>query len=148
MTVHLYDGMTLVATHDRRAQGRATRIEHYPDAGHAFLRATPRACAEQAQAIGPATTAVIRALLVTETRHHLREAQALLRLVQRYPAERVEHACGLAREAGDGRLRTVRGLLERGVERLEPQALAPRSATGAFMRGPAALIPERLEVGR
>lgn len=148
MTVHIYDGMTLVAAHDRRAQGRATRIEHYPDAGHAFLRATPRACVEQAQAIGPAITAVIRALLITETQHHLREAQALLRLVQRYPAERVEHACGLALEAGDGRLRTVRGLLERGVEQLEPQALTPRSTTGAFLRGPAALIPELLEVGR
>lgn len=141
-TVQIYEGMTLVATHTRRSQGRATRLEHYPTAGQTFLRATPRACVEQAQSLGPSATTIVRGLVSTETHHHLREAQAVLRLTGAYPPERVEHACALALAAGDGRLRTVRGLLERGVDRLEPQALTPLSTTGAFLRGPAAYLPE------
>jgi hypothetical protein len=70
-TVQIYDGPELVTAHARRTRGRATRLEHFPDAGQAFLRATPRACAEQAQAIGPATTTLVRGLLITETLHHL-----------------------------------------------------------------------------
>lgn len=89
-TVHIYDGSTLVTAHARRTHGRATRLEHYPEAGQAFLRATPRACLEQAQTIGPATTTLVRGLLSSETLHHLREVQAVLRLVQQvsHPARR------------------------------------------------------------
>ena len=83
--VQIYDGLTLLTTHDRRPRGRSTRLEHYPPAGQAFLRANPRACVEQAQAIGPATTTLVEGLLRTDTMQHLREAQALLRLVPRYP---------------------------------------------------------------
>lgn len=137
-TVQIYDGSALVTTHPRRAHGRATRLEHYPEAGQVFLRATPRACVEQAQTIGPAATALIRGLLITETHYHLREAQALLRLASRYPAARIEQACTLALEAGDGRLRTVRGLLEREVVHLEPAVPTAVATAGAFLRGPAA----------
>ena len=42
--VEIYDGATLVTTHPRQEQGRATRLGHYPEAGQAFLRATPAAC--------------------------------------------------------------------------------------------------------
>jgi transposase len=42
-SVHIYDGQTLLTTHDRIVRGRATKLEHYPPAGQAFLRANPRA---------------------------------------------------------------------------------------------------------
>jgi transposase len=48
--VTIYDGVSMVATHLRRAKGRATQVEHYPPAGQAFLRASPQACLEQARA--------------------------------------------------------------------------------------------------
>jgi transposase len=137
-TVQIYDGPTLITAHARRTHGRVTRLEHYPEAGQAFLRATPRACVEQAQTIGPAITTLIRGLLITETLHQLREAQAVLRLPQQYPPERVERACQLALDAGDGRLRTVRGLLEREVEQLEPVPVEVVRPAGAFLRGPEA----------
>jgi transposase len=136
-TVQIYAGQTLLTTHDRIARGRATRLEHYPPAGQAFLRATPRACVEAAQTIGAATTRLVQGLLQDETTHHLREAQAVLRLCERYAAADLEHACSLALESGDGRLRTVRGLLDRGVRQLEPAAATPVTPTsGAFLRGP------------
>jgi transposase len=137
-TVHIYDGLELLTTHPWRERGRSTRLEHYPDAGQAFLRASPRACVEQAQGIGPATTRLVQGLLITETRHQLREAQAILRLVQRHAADRVEQACALALQSGDGRLRTVRGVLDHAIEQLDPPADAPSPpAAGAFLRGPA-----------
>lgn len=147
--VHIYDGPELLTTHPRKERGRSTRLEHYPPAGQAFLRAGPRACAEQAQAIGPATTRVVQGLLVTETTHQLREAQAVLRLVQRYPAHRLEQACALALESGDGRVRTVRGVLEHAITDLDPPAGAAATPTsGAFLRGPETFAGYVAEVPR
>lgn len=146
-TVHIYAGGDLLTTHARRERGRSTRLEHYPAAGQAFLRAHPRACVEQATTIGAATTRLVQGLLITETTHQLREAQAVLRLVQRYPAPQLEQACALALASGDGRLRTVRGLLEQAITQLEPPADTPSAPTsGAFLRGPAAFADYVAEV--
>ena len=146
-TVAIYDDLTLLTTHARRERGRSTRLEHYPTAGQAFLRASPRACVEQAQALGTAATLLVGRLLAPETTQQLREAQAVLRLAQRYPAEQLEHACALALEAGDGRLRTVRGLLERDISQVEAPAPTPPAPTsGAFLRGPASFADYVAEV--
>jgi transposase len=138
--VTIYEGATLVSTHPRQTRGRATRLEHYPPAGQAFLRGTPAACLEQAQAIGPASGALVAALLEPYTLTRLREVQALLRLRERYPDARIERACARAREGGDGRYRTVRGLLERGLDLVEPPAPPASRAAPAFLRGPAAFV--------
>lgn len=145
-TVAIYDGATPVTTHLRQARGCATRLEHYPAAGQAFLRATPQVCWQRAQAVGVATAALVEPLLAARTLHHLREVQALLRLAERYDAARLEAACQRALAAGDGRLRTVRGLLERGLDQVEaeadPSPLSTASRTaGAFLRGAAAFAP-------
>src|SRR5260221_3794406 len=146
--VTIYDGVSLVATHLRRSHGRATQVEHYPPAGQAFLRATPQACLEQARQLGPVTGALVQALLQPYTLTRLREVQAVLRLREHYPEDRLERACQRALEAGDGRYRTVRGILERALDTWEPEALAePRAlcATAApFLRGPAAFAVARL----
>jgi hypothetical protein len=115
-TVEIYAGSTLVTTHLRAQQGRVTRLDHYPDGAQAFLRATPEPCLAQAQLLGPATTALIRDLLDVPVRYRLREAQAVLRLAEDY-GERLEAACQRAVVVGDGRYRTVRGILERGRPR-------------------------------
>lgn len=130
----------MVSTHPRQTRGRATRLEHYPPAGQAFLRGTPAACLEQAQAIGPASGALVAALLEPYTLMRLREVQALLRLRERYPDARIERAGARAREGGDGRYRTVQGLLERGLDLVEPPAPPAPRATPAFLRGPAAFV--------
>jgi transposase len=140
-TVEIYAGATLVASHGRRSQGRATKLEHYPEAGQAFLRATPQACRRRAEAVGAATATLVEALLADHALHHLREVQAILRLLDRVDGERLERACARALAAGDGRYRTVRGILERGFDQLEPEAEPAGSASGAFLRGPAALLP-------
>ena len=139
-TVEVYDGPELVTSHVRRDDGGALRLEHYPEAVQAFLRATPPVCRARARAVGPATGELVTALLEPYALHHLREVQALLRLADRYGGARLEGACRRALDAGDGRLRTVRGLLERGLEAAAPEAPAPAvlHQVGAFLRGPAA----------
>lgn len=139
-TVQIYDGAALVTTHARQASGRATRLEHYPEAGRAFLRGTPQACLRQAQEVGPLAAAFVAALLAEPTLTRLREVQALLRLRERYPAERLERACHRATTAGDGRYRTVRGILERDLDGLAPEPEPESRTAGAFLRGPAAFV--------
>jgi len=136
--VTLYDGITLVTSHARQpAGGRATRLEHYPPAGQAYLRGTPAACLERAAALGPAVGALATALLTPYTLTRLREVQALLRLAEREPADRLERACRLALEDGDGRYRTVRALLERDLDQAPVAAPAPAVTVPAYLRGPA-----------
>lgn len=139
-TVEVYDGPDLVTTHVRQDDGGAMRLEHYPTPIQGFLRATPAVCRERAQALGAATGEVVTTLLEPYALHHLREVQALLRLADRYNGDRLEHACRRALDAGDGRYRTVRGLLERDLEEAAPEDAAPAvlKQVGAFLRGPAA----------
>lgn len=141
-TAEVYDGAALVASHVRRYQGRATKEEHYPAAALAFLRATPQACRARARGVGAATGALVTALLTEHALHHLREVQALLRLADRHGGARLERACRRALEAGDGRYRTVRGLLERELEDAPAEESAAPSTAGAFPRGPAALLAD------
>jgi transposase len=137
--VAIYDGQTLVTSHLRREKGRATRLEHYPEAGQAFLRATPQACLRQARAVGPLTAALVSDRLSVHALHNLREVQAILRLAERYESGRLERACQRASEAGDGRYRTIRGILERGFDLIPPsEAESPLLPIGAFLRGPQA----------
>lgn len=137
-TVQIYDGATLVTTHARQARGRVTRLDHYPEAGRAFLHGTPAASCRRAQEVGPATAQLVTALLAEPTLTRLREVQALLRLTARYPFERLERACARAPAAGDGRYRTVRGILERDLDSVAFEPEPPPQAAGAFLRGPAA----------
>ncbi len=136
--VTLYDGAEVVTTHLRLERGRATRLEHYPEAGQAFLRGTPQACLEQAATVGAATALLIRALLEPPTLTRLRQAQAVLRLRDPHGKERLERACRRALASGDGRYRTVRGILERHLEEAGGEEAPAARATRAFLRGPAA----------
>ncbi len=107
------------------------------------MRATPAVCRERAIQVGPATVALVEPLLATRTLHHLREGQAVLRLLEHDEPARLEAACQRALDAGDGRLRTVRGLLARGWDQgaADPApgwASASAVGAGAFLRGPEA----------
>ena len=140
-TVTIYEGEAVVATHVRQERGRATRLEHYPEAGQAFLRGTPQACLDQATLVGPATARLIRALLEPPTLTGMRQAQAVLRLRDPHGAERLERACQRALASGDGRYRTVRGILERHLEAVAEEEVPPPQRARAFLRGPEAFAP-------
>jgi transposase len=131
----------LVKTHPRVPKGhRRTDWDDYPPHKAAFFRRTPAWCREQAGQLGPAVGAAVAAVLADGTLHHLRQAQGLLRLGERYGAARLDAACARALAFGDPGLRTVRTILERGLEGAgAPPAAAP-AAAGAYLRGPAELL--------
>jgi transposase len=133
--VEVYSGATLITAHPRREHGRSTIMGHYPERGQAFLRATPQACLRKAQAIGSSTEETVRRLLEVHALHTLRQVQGILRLAERFEAARLEQACARALAAGDARYRTVRGILERGLEALPLDEPIPAVPSGAYLRG-------------
>jgi len=133
--VEIYAETTVVAAHQRRERGRSTILAHYPEAGQAFLRATPQACLRKAEAIGSATEQAVRRLLENHALHTLRQVQGILRLAERFDAVRLERACARALAAGDGRYQTVRGILERGLDAVPIEEPAGLTDTGAYLRG-------------
>ena len=137
-TVQLYDGHhQLVATHDRATQPgeRKTILGHLPPAKVPGLMLTRESCQQQADAIGPATAAIVRTLLAHRPIDRLRTAGRIVRLAERYPAQRVERACARAEYFGDTDYRVIHRILSesRETEPLPtPAPPAPRSF--AFVR--------------
>lgn len=138
--VEIYDGTHLLATPVRIARGRSTRTEHYPLAGRLFLTQNPAACRQQAQDIGLATAALVADLLAETSLTRLREAQAVLRLTDRYPAVRVEQACARAMAVEDGHVRTVRTILDHDLDQVPLDVPAAPVLAGAFLRGAQAFV--------
>jgi hypothetical protein len=84
--------------------------------------------------------AVVNALLDEHALHHLRQAQGVLRLAEKYGNERLDAACHRAMTFGDPAYRTVKTILERGLD-ARTETLAPMPVrVGAFLRGPQELM--------
>jgi hypothetical protein len=94
---------------------------------------------------GPAIADVVDTLLALPLRSRLREAQAIVRLADTYAA-RMEAACARARDAGDGRYRTMHGILTRRLDLAALDAPPVPQPVGAFLRGPAAFVAAADEV--
>jgi len=119
-TVELYDrAYQRVAIHDRAsAPGqRLTRLEHLPAHKVPGLLLSRPSCQQQAAAIGPATLAIVETLLAHRPEDRLRTAGRLLRLAERFSAERLEAACAHAWQYGDGDYVTVKHILETDLDR-------------------------------
>lgn len=129
-TVQLYDAThQLVATHDRARQPgeRQTILAHLPPAKLPGLVLSRERCQEQADAIGPATAAIVRTLLASRPIDRLRTAGRIVQLAERYPPARVERACARAEYFGDTDYRVLRRILSEGreTEPLPTAAVAP-----------------------
>ena len=101
---------------------------------------TPAWCRRQAAEVGSGTAALVDGLLEQGGLTRLREVQALLRLLDTYDAARLEASCGLALTA-DGRMRTVRNILEAGLDRRQLALPMPTTA-GAYLHGAQAITGE------
>jgi len=138
--VELFDGDVLVKTHVRDGRRRITDQADLPPDKVAFLMRTPAWCRRRAAEIGTATAGLVDALLEQGGLTRLREVQALLRLLDTYDAVRLEAACALAASA-DGRMKTVRNILEAGLDQRQLELL-PATSAGAFRHGAAAIVGE------
>jgi hypothetical protein len=117
--VEIYQGIKLVATHERSLQPGEwhTRLEHYPKHKAAYLERTPTYCRQVAARLGEATSQVVEALLGDRPLYRLRSVQAILRLEETVGAERLEAACARALHFGDPSYRRIKAVLNAALDR-------------------------------
>jgi hypothetical protein len=96
--VRLYSQGALVAVHARKPKGgRSTDPDHYPPERTAYALRSPQRIIQQARFVGVSVGAFAEQLLAEpHPWARLRQAQKLLRLCERYGANRSDQACAYA----------------------------------------------------
>lgn len=138
-TVEFYHDHALVKTHVRAQESRRqTDWNDYPAEKARFFQRTPDWCRAQALTLGPAIAQVVEELLSLHALHHLRQCQGILGLADKYGSARLDAACRVAVAFGDPAYRTIRNLLEKGLEGQDPLPLANTASrtAGAYLHGP------------
>lgn len=117
-SVQCYQDLTLVAQHPRlkRPGQRSTCNDHMPPEALAYKLADPQWCLTQASAIGPKCRALIERLFAHRVLDNLRAAQGVVRLGKRFGSPRLEAACDRALAFDAPRYRTVKHILEKGLD--------------------------------
>ena len=139
--VQCYLQYQLVKTHVRVPKGeRSTDWDDYPPEKAAFFQHTPDWCRLQAEMLGPAIREAVGAVLEVNALHHLRQAQGIIHLADKYGAARLNAACNRAIAYGDPGYRTIKNILVRGLDKQPDPVPVQASMAGAFLRGPEALL--------
>jgi transposase len=100
---------------------------------------TPQRIASWAEKTGPQTAALCAAVMASRPHPELgfRSCLGILRLGERFGAARLEAACARALTAGATSCRSVRSILERGLEAAPPGATTPPTRSHENVRGAA-----------
>jgi hypothetical protein len=128
--VRLYAHGELVAVHARKPKGgRATDPAHYPPERVAYALRSPRRLVEQARFLGNSVGAFAERLLAEpHPWAKLRQAQKLLRLAERYGAERTDQACAYALSFELLNVRRLEHILEHALDQpADGAAVVPTS---------------------
>lgn len=142
-TVEVFHHGQRVASHLRsHAPGRHTTVpEHMPSAHRRHLEWSPTRLTAWAATIGPATAALVAAILADRPHPEqgYRSCLGLLRLGRRDGSPRLERACQRALAVGARSYRHVDAILKHGLDRLPAPDESPRAPTPvvhANLRGP------------
>ena len=120
-TVELFHKGVRVASHIRSFEkGKHTTVrEHMPKAHQEHLEWTPSRLIEWGRKMGESTAALVAKIL--DERPHpeqgYRSCLGLLRLGKKYSAERLEAACARALHFGTHKYRSVKSILQSGLDR-------------------------------
>ncbi|MGF6978233.1 transposase [Paraburkholderia sp. JPY465] len=128
--VQVFHRHELVATHPRlRTPGdRHTVRDHQPPEAQAWLEHDPQWCLARAKDIGPACHALVLAMFNDKVLVNLRGAQGVVRLREKVGDQRLEAACERALVFASPRYRTVKTILDKGLDSQPTAAPAPTSA--------------------
>ena len=134
--VRFYSGHQLIRVRERvPVGGRCIDHADYPPEKSAYTMRDPERLITQAQEIGAAAGAFVRALLEGPTPWaRLRQAQALLRLANKYGRERVEAACERANAFDVRNTKRVEGILLQDLRAPDTDAPAGPPAAAAPAR--------------
>lgn len=133
--IEIYHRGRRVASHMRVNKPGAfvTDKLHMPHHHRQFLEWTPERIKSWGEKVGPSTKLLMEAIM--EHREHVehgyRSCLGLLRLAKLYPSERVEQACRRALDLQAYNYKSVKSLLERGLEKMsaeEKQKIIPLHA--------------------
>ena len=120
-TVELFHRGKRVAAHPRAlGRGRHTTLgDHMPSSHRAYADWTHERMRRQAQATGPATVALVEAIM--RSRKHpeqgFRSCVGILRLAKSYGAARLEAACARALDIGARSYTSLASILKSGLDR-------------------------------
>ena len=123
-TVELFHKSKRVASHVRsHVTGKATTLTDHMPAGHRrYAEWTPDQLRSEAARIGPATTALVEAVMAAK-RHPeqgLRACRGILDLAKGFGLERVEAAAARGLEIGARTYVSIKSILEKGLDRAVP----------------------------
>jgi transposase len=138
----------LVATHERAAKpgDRRTNLAHLPPEKVPGLTQDHDSLLAEAEAIGPALLEIVQILLNDPVLYRLPTAGRLVRLKNRYGEQRLENACRRALTYGDPSYKTIKNLLNKGLDHEEvllPIVLRPAAT---FARSADELVGQLAEV--
>lgn len=106
---------------------------------------TRETCRQQAEAIGPATAAVVSELLEHRPEDRLRSAGRLVRLVEKVGRARLERACVRAHAFGGDDYPTVKRILAANLEKEPPDQIEETAAEAGVA---AAAVPPSFTFAR
>jgi len=137
--IELYADHALIATHPRAALPghRETNLAHLPIVKADALTLTAERCREQAALIGPATQQAVEQLLMERPLDRLRTVRTVLRLAEAYTPSRLERACARALRFDTATYRSLKQILQQGLDAAEPESqavIAVPSAPPLFAR--------------
>jgi len=106
----------------KRPGARSTVDEHMPPESIAYKLQDPQWCLRQAEEIGPDCHRLIQALFSDRVLDNLRAAQGVVGLGKKYGSLRLESACARALHFDNPRYKTVKIILEKGLDQAPLQA--------------------------
>lgn len=134
-TVECFARSKRVASHVRslRRAAHTTQAEHMPRAHRDYAQWTPQRLVRWAQQTGPSVAGLIETVLATRVhpQQGFRSCLGILRLGQRFGPERLEAACLRALSIGATSYRSVRSILETGLDQQSSLAAEPSRALPA-----------------
>lgn len=120
-TVECYARGKRVASHLRseRVGGHTTVADHMPRAHRDYAQWTPARLTRWAATAGPAVARVVETVLGSRAhpQHAFRPCLGILRLGRQYGEARLEAACQRALQIGSPSYRSVKSILDRGLDR-------------------------------
>ncbi|HSH78580.1 MAG TPA: IS21 family transposase [Herpetosiphonaceae bacterium] len=141
-TVCIYTAdYALVATHSRATQPgeRFTHPDHLPPEKLPGLEWTRERCEAFAAEIGPATSELVQTLFADPVVDRHSRVVRVLKLRDQVGEQRLEAACARALRFGDLTYRTLKHILERGLE-AEAPAVPAAAPARTFVRSAAELL--------
>jgi transposase len=141
-TVECFHQRHRIASHVRSPlKGRHTTVpEHMPKAHREFAEWTPERLVRWAEKTGPATAGVIGHIMANRPhpQQGFRSCLGILRLGERFGAERLEAACARALRLNACRYKSIESMLQRGLDRqaLPEQQSLDLPVAHDHLRGP------------